>query len=293
MATSPGVLSTKPVAWITGAHGLIGTQLLRLAPDLAPHYRVRGLTRADFDLLDFAAIEREFLRDQPQLVIHCAGVTIVADAHQDPARARRSNVELPAFLAGLAADRAFIHFSTDLVFDGRQGNYLETDAVNPLTVYGETKAESERRVLANPRHTVVRTSINAGVSRRGDRTFNEQFRRALNAAGVGMKLFVDEFRCPIAAAETARAVWELANARAAGIWHVAGAKRLSRYEIARLLVPRWPEVTAEIQAGSAKDFPGPPRALDTSMNIGKVQAVLSRPLPGFDEWLAEHPQELV
>jgi dTDP-4-dehydrorhamnose reductase len=90
--------------------------------------------------------------------------------------------------------------------------------------------------------------------------------------------------------ETARAVWDLAGKSAAGLYHVAGAEKMSRLQIGRLLVPRWPEVTAEIKSGSAREFPGPARALDTSLDISKVQKVLARPLPGLGEWLAANPQ---
>ena len=284
---------SAPLAWVTGANGLIGSYLLAIAPRYAPGWRVRGITRADFDLLDAAAVERKFRRDRPQLVIHCAAITVVADAHKNPDLARRVNVDVTAQLAQLAAEIPFAFFSTDLVFDGRRGNYTETDAVNPLTVYGETKAAAEQVVLHNPRHLVVRTSINAGVTASGNRSFNEQLHRTLLLAGPGMKLFTDEFRCPIPAVETARAVWELASKGGAGIYHVAGAKKLSRYEIGRLLAARWPEVTTTLETGSAKDFPGPPRSLDTSMAIAKVQGVLSTPLPGFDAWLAANPTERV
>ena len=282
-----------PLAWVTGANGLIGSYLLAIASRYAPGWRVRGITRADFDLLDAAAVEHEFLRDRPQLVIHCAAITVVADAHKNPALARRVNVDVTGRLAQLASDIPFAFFSTDLVFDGRQGNYTEADAVNPLTVYGETKVAAEQVVLRNPRHLVVRTSINAGVTASGNRSFNEQLHRTLLSAGPGMKLFTDEFRCPIAAVATARAVWELSLTRCAGIYQVAGAKKLSRYEIGRLLAARWPDVTTTLETGSAKDFPGPPRSLDTSMDISKVQGVLSVPLPGFDEWLAGNPAERV
>ena len=107
-----------------------------------------------------------------------------------------------------------------------------------------------------------------------------------------MKLFTDEFRCPIPAAETARAVWELVEKQCVGIYHVAGAEKLSRLQIGELLVKRWPEVMAKIELGSARDFPGPLRALDTSLSISKVQKVLAQPLPRFSEWLAANPTEI-
>jgi dTDP-4-dehydrorhamnose reductase len=250
------------------------------------------VARDQFDLLDFSAVRRQFQQDRPRLIIHCAAVTIVADAQRDPILARRTNVEATQVLAELAADIPFIFFSTDLVFDGRRGNYSETDAPNPIQVYGETKLAAEQVVLQNPRHLVVRTSLNGGVSRSGHRAFNEQLRDSLRSAGQGMKLFADEFRCPIHASETARAIWEMAQKNCTGLFHLAGAKTFSRWEIGELIVERWPELKGRIQAGRAADFSGPPRALNTSLNISKVQSVLSSPLPGLDEWLAANPQEV-
>jgi dTDP-4-dehydrorhamnose reductase len=291
MEISPSDSPIDPLVWITGANGLIGNYLVQTAPQFAPRWRVRALTRADFDLLDFAAVRREFEKDPPQMVIHCAAITVVADAQKNPVLARRVNVEITQLLADLAEKIPFVFFSSDLVFDGCQGNYVETDAANPLHIYGETKLAAEAIVLQNPRHLVVRTTLNGGGSRSGNRAFNEQLRRSLQSAGPKMKLFTDEFRCPIPAVETARAVWELARKNCTGLYHVAGAEKLSRWQIGRLLVKRWPEVTAKIESGSARDFPGPARALDTSLDITKAQSVLSAPLPRLGEWLATHPNE--
>ncbi|HEX9045529.1 MAG TPA: NAD(P)-dependent oxidoreductase [Verrucomicrobiae bacterium] len=277
-------------AWITGANGLIGNYLVQTAPQFAPGWRVRALTRKDFDLLDFGAVERAFVQDKPGLIIHCAAITIVSDAAKNPELTRRVNVDVTKHLATLGAEIPLVFFSTDLVFDGRKGNYSETDSTNPLHVYGESKLEAEQFVLQNPRHLVLRTSINGGVSASGTRAFNEQLRRSLLQAGQGMTLFVDEFRCPIPAVETARAVWDLVGKNCAGLYHVAGAEKLSRLQIGQLLLKRWPEITTPIRSGSAREYPGPPRALDTSLNISKVQQVLSRPLPGLGEWLAANPR---
>lgn len=279
------------LVWITGANGLIGNYLAQAAPKFAPQWQVRALTRGQLDLLDFETVKCEFNRDQPQLLIHCAAISIVSEVQKNPALAEKINVEAAKLLAELAAEIQFVFFSTDLVFDGRKGNYVESDAPNPLHFYGETKLAAERIVLTNPRHLIIRTSINGGISRAGNRGFNEQLRRALET-GQGMKLFTDEFRCPIFAGETARAVWDLANKGCAGIYHVAGAKKLSRWQIGELLIKRWPEVKTEIKSGSAKDFTGPPRALDTSLDVSKAQKILSKPLPGLGEWLAANPNEL-
>jgi dTDP-4-dehydrorhamnose reductase len=280
---------SKPLAWITGANGLIGNYLVQTASRFAPRWRVRALTRDQFDLLDFKAAENGFKKDKPHLVIHCAAISSVAETQKNPALARKINIEATKLLAELAVEIQFIFFSTDLVFDGRRGNYVETDCVNPITHYAETKVAAEQIVLKN-RHLVVRTSINGGMSRAGNRGFNEQVKLSLQNSS-GMKLFTDEFRSPIFAGETARAIWELAEKNCTGIFHVAGAEKLSRWRIGQLLLMRWPEIKTKIESGSAKEFSGPPRALDVSLDISKVQKILSTPLPGLAEWLGANPNE--
>lgn len=277
-----------PLAWVTGAAGLIGNCFVQIAPRFAPGWRVRGLTRRDFDLTDFNAVRRTFDADRPALVIHCAAISSNPACQADPALARRVNVEVTRVLAELCADTSFVFFSTDLVFDGRQGGYLESAEPNPLGVYAETKAEAERVVLRNSRHLVIRTSLNGGTSLRGDRSFNEQMHQAW-AAGRTLGLFADEFRSPTHASVTARAVWELAIQKAAGIFHVAGTERLSRFEIGELVAARCPELKPRLERGSLKNYQGPPRAPDTSLNCDKAQGQLSFRLPGLRAWLAANP----
>jgi len=285
----PPSQAANPI-WITGAGGLIGGCLVQSAPAYWPNTVVVGLRRADLDLTDAAAVRREFERLRPRLIIHCAAVTKPTDCEADPVLAQRLNVEATATLAGLAEDIPLVFFSTDLVFDGRTGGYEESAAVNPLNRYAETKVAAERRVLANPRHTVIRTSINGGTSSTGDRAFNEQLRRAWQEGRV-LELFTDEFRCPIPASVTARAVWELIAFDRPGLYHVAGSERLSRWQIGQLLAARWPQWHPRIAPASLKDYAGPPRAADTSLNCAKAQQALSFPLPGLSRWLAENPCE--
>ena len=285
-------MTQKNLAWITGANGLIGNYLLQSAPQFASAWEVHGLTRADFDLLDFGAVRGAFRAQKPQLVIHCAALSRTTLCQADPDLARRSNVNVTAALAELASEIPFFFFSSDLVFDGQKGNYIETDAVNPLSVYAETKVAAERIVMANPRHTVLRTSLNAGISLTGDRAFNEQLRMAIEA-GNTLNLFTDEFRCPIAASVMARAVWELVEKQATGLFHLAGRERLSRYEIGMLLAKRWPLLSPKIVAASLKTYVGAPRCPDASMNCANAQKLLSFPLPRFSEWLSANPQQRI
>lgn len=277
--------------WITGAHGLIGNYLVQTAANYAPDQHVIGLTREQVDLSDFSAMRNLFQEQQPKLVIHCAALSKSPACQANPGLAYRLNVELTAQLAELAAEIPFFFFSTDLVFDGSRGNYDESAAVNPLSIYAETKAAAEKIVLTNAKHTVIRTSLNGGTSPSGDRGFNEEMRRAWKE-GKTLNLFTDEFRSPIPAIVTARAVWELAAQNKPGLYHLAGSEKLSRWQIGELLAGRWPQFNPKIQPGSLKDYQGAPRSPDTSLNCAKIQKLLSFPLPSLTTWLSENPDEV-
>ena len=263
---------------------------MQSAEACASEWEIVPLSRQQLDLTDFAAVRHAFQSRPPRLVIHCAALSRSPACQADPPLARQLNVEATDLLADLAEAIPFIFFSSDLVFDGRQGNYDESAAPNPLSVYAETKVAAERIVLANPRHTVIRTSLNGGTSRSGTRAFNEEVRHAWQA-GQTLKLFSDEYRSPIPAVVTARGVWKLAAQNRPGLFHLAGSERLSRWEIGQLIAARWPQLNPRIEPNSLSDYSGVPRSPDTSLNSTKIQRLLDFPLPGLTQWLRDHPEE--
>jgi dTDP-4-dehydrorhamnose reductase len=277
------------IAFVTGAGGLIGSHLVAAAQTCG-RWTAYPVTRAEVDLTNFTQVRALFERESPALLIHCAGLTKSPACQANPALARKLNVEVTAMLAELASEIPLIFFSSDLVFDGEEGNYDESAPVNPLSVYGEGKAEAEQIVLANPRHTVIRTSLNGGISPTRDRGFNEAMRRAWEE-GKTLRLFVDEFRSPIPAPVTARAVWELAAKEKPGLYHLGGSERLSRWQIGQVLAARCPHLNPKLEPASLSEYQGAPRPPDTSLNCAKIQQLLSFPLPGLGEWLRSHPRE--
>jgi dTDP-4-dehydrorhamnose reductase len=277
----------KPVAWITGAGGLVGSYLVRTASRWAPAWDARGLTRQDVDLTDEAAVRRLWQEHQPAAVIHCAAISRPAVCEQDPELATKINVGATALLASLASEVPLLFFSSDQVFDGRQGRYVETDRINPINRYGETKAAAEELVLSNPRHTVIRLALTAGTSLTNDRSFVEDMRRSARQ-GQRLTLFTDEFRSPVPAGVVARAVWELIAQKQSGLYHLGGAERLSRMEIGEVLAMKYSELASRLQPGSVAAYHGPPRPPDLSMCCEKIQRLFSFPIPGFRSWLMNH-----
>jgi len=199
-------------------------------------------------------------------------------------------VDATAHLARVSKHIPFIFLSSGEVFDGRQGWYREEDEATPINFYGKTKLEAERLVLQNPRHTVVRIVLTAGTSQNGDRSFVEDMCRTARSGHL-VTLFSDEFRCPLPAGAIARAIWELAELQAPGLYHLGGRERLSRWEIGQALLAWYPELQGHLREGSARAHAGAPRPADLSLNCEKLQALLSFPIPGFRSWLTDRKRE--
>ena len=274
----------KPVVLVTGAAGLIGEYLIKTAPRYARLWDVRGLSRADANLTNHDTVERLWKQIKPDAVVHCAAMSRTKDCEQDPAAARRINVEASAHLAQLSRDVPFIFLSSGEIFDGAAGWYDETAQPKPVNVYGKTKLEAEQAVLKNPRHTVLRIVLTAGTSENGDRSFVEDMCRTARA-GKSVTLYADEFRCPLPAGVVSRTVWELINLNRPGLYHLGGSERLSRWEIGQALLPWYPELEGQLLEGSARTHVGAPRPADLSLHCGKLQKLLSFPIPGFRTWL--------
>jgi len=157
--TEPLDASAAPIL-ITGATGTLGRAFAHAC-------EVRGLPfvltdRRAMAVDDPAAVRAALERHAPWAVINTAGWVRVDDAEAEVDACMRANAEGAAVLAqGCAeADIPYLTFSSDLVFDGAaRRSYVETDAPAPLNVYGRSKAEAERRVLAaGGRPLVVRTA---------------------------------------------------------------------------------------------------------------------------------------
>ncbi|HEY1376090.1 MAG TPA: sugar nucleotide-binding protein [Gemmataceae bacterium] len=279
---------------ITGASGLLGGYLLRLLgaagePVVAwggPH---AGEPVTPMDLADPDAVTAAFRSAKSDVVLHAAALARLGDCHRDPAGARHTNTDGSRLLAELAAEaRARMVFvSTDLVFDGGRGNYRETDAPNPLSVYGRTKADAEAAVLAFPRTAVARLSLLFGPTLTGRPSFFDQMLAALRG-GPPVALFADEWRTPLALPAAAEALAALARSDVTGLLHVGGPERLSRADMGRLL--------AEAVGGSPTAFtvttraavPAPePRPADTSLDSSRWRGLFpALPWPTYRAALA-------
>jgi dTDP-4-dehydrorhamnose reductase len=261
---------------VTGGSGQFGQAFLRQAGRHALH--LPG--HAELPIEDAAAVGAAVQAHAPEWIVHAAAMTDVDGCERDPARAHAINAVGSANLAAAAARQGarMLLVSTDYVFDGRKGDYHETDAPRPLNAYGRSKLEGERLAQAAlPSVCIARTSVVFSPTRNN---FVLWVRRSL-AEGKPVKAVHDQWVTPTAADDLARQVLALVEAGASGIYHTAGAERLSRLEMAQRIAAHFGLDPAPLQRVSMDDLPWTAqRPRDSSLSTVKI-AHLCPPL-GFD-----------
>ena len=217
---------------ITGATGTLGAAFKRIceARNLACH----ALTRQEMDITDPASVDAAIVRFKPWAIINAGGFVRVDEAETDSERCMRENTLGPTVLALACMRHAlrFMTFSSDLVFDGAKGApYVESDATNPLGVYGRSKLDAETRVLdADPQALVIRTSAFFGPWDRHN--FVTQALGAL-ANGEPFQAANDMIVSPTYVPDLVKVALDLMIDRERGIWHLTNGDAVSWAELAR------------------------------------------------------------
>ncbi len=225
-----------PSVLITGAAGMLGTALRELAPT---GVTVTGIDLDDGDLSDPAQALRLVTDRSPDVVIHCAAMTNVDGCTREPELAFRHNAVASGNVAAACAQvgARMMALSTDYVFDGSAGRpYTEYDSPHPLSPYGESKWEGEKRITAAlDDHLIVRTQWLYGPN---GRNFVATI---VNAARnrPELRVVADEFGSPTYTHDLARRLWELAFRRdATGVLHTTNAGVCSWADLARFALDR-------------------------------------------------------
>ena len=217
-------MSNRRQIVIVGTGGRLGAALLR---EYRRTHQVIGFTHAQLDLSAPEEMRRRLGELEFELLINCAAQTNVDRCETERAEAFTLNAEAPRLLAEICAEKnaRLIHFSTDYVFAGEKTEpYREDDAANPISVYGESKLEGERRVLAvSSGHLVVRVSWVFGPDRPSFIDWIiQQARERESVAAVA-----DKFSTPSYTLDIAEMLRPLLEARTSGIVHVANGGQCS------------------------------------------------------------------
>jgi len=280
----------QPRRWlITGASGQLGGYLLdefvRADSEGERDFitawsgRTTGMRGAvamvPVDLASERAIDSAFTSADPTIVVHAAAISRIDACRDDPERARAVNVLATRRLADRSADCGcrFLYVSTDLVFDGEKGDYAESDAARPLSLYGRTKLEGEHASSRAPDSLTLRVSLlyGPGLHRRGDTMFERQY--GMLREGRTCDAFDDEWRTPLDLATAASAILAAARGGARGLLHLGGPERLSRFEMACELARSLGLPESRVARSSAAGRFSEPRPRDTSLDSRRWRAL--------------------
>lgn len=218
---------------LSGANGQLG----RCFQDLVSKTdTVLALGSQELDISNLQAVIAVAEEFRPDIIINAAAYTAVDKAESDAERAAAVNCHGPENLA-LAAKQVgarLVHVSTDYVFDGSGSvPYLETDAVNPLGVYGQTKLAGELLVQSIlPEAIIIRTAW--VFSEFGNNFVKTMLRLAKDRPELGV--VADQFGCPTYAGDIAAAILKMVDGNApGGIYHYCGDRSVSWAEFAQAI----------------------------------------------------------
>lgn len=182
-----------------------------------------------FDLMDGSCVEDAVRASRPDVIIHTAALTDVDLCETNRELAYRMNILGTKILAKAAreAEAFIIYTSTDYVFDGSRGKYREDDVTDPVNYYGYSKLLGESYCTAVARPCVIYGSRPASGKVNFVLWLLERLKR-----GETAKVVSDQYITPTLSTNLAEMVLELAKKRLEGIYHLAGATRISRYDFA-------------------------------------------------------------
>lgn len=217
---------------VTGASGQVGGAVARLGRSAGTEIFAPG--RAQLDLTNIEMLRAAVASKPWSAIINCAAYTAVDKAETDTETAWAVNANAPSVLAEEAAKLGipFIQVSTDYVFDGEKDSpYVETDRLNPLSVYGKTKAFAEEAIASHcTRYAVVRTSW--VLSADGANFLNTMLRLGTERSGI--TVVNDQIGCPSSANDIAAALLTVASdlGDRSGIWHFVNAGTTNWFDLA-------------------------------------------------------------
>ena len=245
------------------------------------------------DLEDTPGMQRLVDKYRFRSVLSCGGCCALKSCELDPGMAQRVNVFGVQNLLDAVDSYAnrLIHLSVDLVYSGDgDGNHVETDPTDPVTVYGKTMVQSEQLVLQRrPDAPILRISLPMGISFNGHAGAIDWIQSRF-AKQKPATLYFDEIRTPTYVECLNEVIGRMMTSDHSGIFHCGSPRKMSLYEIAQVVnrvggySPELLQGCLRIQAG-----PMPPRAgnvtMDSSKLLNAFPDLTIDPWPLYEKWV--------
>jgi dTDP-4-dehydrorhamnose reductase len=271
---------------ITGISGLLGKALESEKPENA---EITGIHLHDYsiqvsdsknivlDVTNSKSIGKLFSENRFDFVIHCADIANV-DYVETNESARLSNLKGTHNLVEQCENSGsfFIYVSTNAVFDGNNPPYAESSATNPINEYGKNKLECERLVAENLKNfATVRPILMYGWNNPHSRPNPATWIIDRLKKGEKTNLVDDVFENPLYNIQCAQAIWKIVDKRLNGIFHIAGAEILNRYEFGLKIAKTFDLDKNLISPVKSSFFPSiAPRPKNTSFSTLRMEKEL-------------------
>jgi dTDP-4-dehydrorhamnose reductase len=277
---------------ITGVSGMLGSNLAYYFRDT---YEVLGLYRThavvidgvrtqEADILSGGPFKKTVEDFSPDVVIHCASVTDVDFCETHKELTRKVNVLGTRMVVDSisGANANLIYISSDSVYDGDKGNFLETDPIRPMNYYGLSKYEGELETLKHGNSLVLRTNI-FGWNTQDKFSIAEWIVHDLSA-GTQVNGFRDAYSSSIYTLELAEIMAQAMARGLTGVYNCGSSTSMSKYSFAVCLAERMALDTSLIRPISIDDYGFvAKRGKDLSLDVGGISAALERDLPTIEE----------
>ena len=274
---------------VTGASGFLGWNLCQQAQSnwevygtyFSHEVKIPRVTLFKTDLKDYAALNELFNSIKPDAVIHTAAASKPNYCQTHRQEAYAINVDAAVNIARLCSERSIpcAFTSTDLVFDGKNPRYKESDPVCPINYYGEQKAIAEQKMSEiYPAIALCRMPLMFGAPSPVSPSFLQGMVNNLKT-GKEVNLFTDEFRTPASARAASEGLLLAVEKQVKGVLHLGGKERISRYNFGLLLADILQLSPNLIIPGKQADVVMvAPRSPDTSLDSSKAFNLGYQPL---------------
>ena len=268
---------------VTGSTGLVGRQVVKDLSETHEVFSCYTKSEPEFgvpvkmDLLNHERISNVLSEKNPDIVIHLGAMTAVDLCETQQDNALKINSQATEILAKECSkiNSFMVYVSTDYVFNGNSGLYKENDATNPLGFYGKSKLLGEKSIQNfSSNWCIARTSTPFGLHPT-KKSFpiwvieNLQKQKQID-------VLTDQFTSPTYVPSLSRMLIEISERRLTGIIHIAGASKISRYEMASLVSDKLGldgKLLREISINDIKWEAQRPK--DSSLNISKADIILN------------------
>lgn len=276
--------------FITGGSGLLGQRLATVANNndelVLSHNSNPTENTVKCDITNEEEVEKIILKNEPDVIIHCAAMTNVDLCEDKIDKAYKINGDGSGNMAKAAEKigAEIIYVSTDFVFDGEKGYYKEDDITNPLGIYAKSKYEGELQVQKySTNWAIARVSVLYGWHERQNFTtwVIDQLRN-----NNSINIVTDQINSPTLADNAAEAIFKIAKQEKKGIFHTAGNDVISRYNFTKKIAEEFNLDKDLIHPITSKQFiQKAPRPKNSSLNVEKVKKELNMQMETCSESL--------